>query len=181
VGGNCIPIYPHYFLSTIKGISFELIEDSRKRNERMPKTVAQLFDEFIRLKKFKVEKVVVLGLAFRGDVADDRNSPTYDLIRELRSLGYKVRIHDPMVTKPSKKVKVYRSLKGALKGAQAIIVAVDHSAYRGLDERKLEGIMDVKPIIFDARGILDRSSFNEERLRVIGVAPKPEFEPIPID
>ena len=181
VGGGCIPVYPYYLLSTIKGMSLELIEDSRKRNEGMPKTVALLFDEFIRLKKFEVEKVAILGLAFRGDVADDRNSPTYDLVRELRSLGYKVRIHDPMVTKPSKRVKVYRSLREALKGAQAIIVAVDHSTYRDLNESKLEGMMDGKPIIFDARGILDRGFFDEERLRIIGVAPKLEFEPIPID
>jgi hypothetical protein len=181
VGGSCIPIYPYYFLSTVKGISLELIESSRKRNDEMPKTVALLFDEFIHLKNFRVEKVTILGLAFRGNVSDDRNSPTYDLIRELRSLGYKVRVHDPMVTKPSKRVKVYRSLKGALKGAQAVIIAVDHSAYLGLDERKLEELMGTRPVIFDARGILDRSSFDEERLRVIGVAPKVELEPIPID
>lgn len=181
VGGNCIPVYPYFLLATIKGLDMSVMGHARKKNESMPECVAFLFDEFVAQSGRKVEEVAILGLAFRGNVADDRNSPTYDLVKELRSLGYKVRIHDPYLKKPSKRVKFYRDLRRALKGVQAVIVATDHSVYSSLGLKEMEGMAGGELLAFDARGVLDRTLFDAEKLRVLGKAPKYRIVSIPID
>lgn len=181
VGGNCIPVYPYFLLSKIKGLDMSLVKYARKRNESMPRYVASLFDEFVTRSGKKVEEVAVLGLAFRGNVADDRNSPSYDLVEELRNLGYKVRVHDPYLEKPSREVEFHRDLGNALKGVQAVIVATDHSVYSQLDIKEMEKMAGGELLVFDARGVLDRTLFNGKKLRVLGKAPDYRAVNIPID
>jgi len=181
VGGNCIPIYPYYLLSVVKKLKMEVVEAARKRNEMMPKMIARLLDEFITYKRLRVNKIAVLGLAFRGDVDDDRNSPTYELIKELKELGYDFLIHDPFIKKPSKKVKVYSDLERVLKNCEIAIIATDHSYYRSLSYDEIKKMAGKDIYIFDARGVLDRRMFQEGRLRIIGVPPKLEIAHIPID
>ncbi len=181
VGGNCIPIYPYFLLSTLKGMDVPVIEHSRKRNESMPRCVAFLFDEFLSQSGHEVSDVLVLGLSFRGNVADDRNSPTYELVRELKGLGYRVRVHDPYLRKPSKKVKFYRDIRKALKGVQAVILSTDHSVYSSLGMKEMEEMAGEKLLVFDARGVLDRTLFDKRRLRILGNAPRYKIVGIPID
>ncbi len=181
VGGNCIPVYPYFLLATIRGLDMSVTEHARRKNESMPETVALLFDEFVYQSGKEVGDVAVLGLAFRGNVADDRNSPTYGLVKELRKLGYRVRVHDPHVKKPAKRLKFYRDLRKALKGVQAVIVATDHSAYSSLSLEEMEKMAGGELLVFDARGVLDRTLFDGDKLRILGKAPNYRIVTIPID
>ncbi len=169
VGGNCIPVYPYFLLSVAGGLGSQLrlVELGRRINERMPISVVSAFVEQFIIHKRPLKKAAVLGLAFRGDVDDDRNSPSYDIIERLKSLQVQVRVHDPFVKKPSRtdiQFELTDNLKDALAGADGVLIATDHQAYRDLTYDSIARMAGCEPIVFDARGIL----YGKERIRVLG-------------
>lgn len=166
VGGNCIPIYPYFLSYTASnvGSQLRLIEVSRKINERMPTVVVSEFIELFITNKKSLKTASILGLAFREDVDDERLSPTYEIIKRLKSLQVNVKVHDPFVKNPSVDVYLTDDLNAALAGADGVIIATDHSLYRDLNYEIISKMTGNSPIIFDARGIL----YGKPRIYVLG-------------
>jgi len=171
VGGNCIPVYPYFLMRSAKCFEqpAEIIEEARELNELMPKHVVnKLLMLFIKRRR-NVKHITVLGLAFRGNIDDDRASPTYNIVDRLENLGVTVRVHDPYVKKPSRSVNLIGDLAESLKGADGVIIATDHSAYKELTVAQILQMSGSDPLIFDARGVLLREKGNPN-LSILGIA-----------
>jgi nucleotide sugar dehydrogenase len=170
VGGSCIPIYPQFILTEAasRGIELNLTREARRRNETQPERVLQRILSLIELRKG--DKVAVLGLAFRGDISDDRFSPSYRLISGLAERGFEVSVHDSHLSPTSaQKFSHFMSLQEALAGAKLVVIATDHSEYKKLSVSSLREMTGGDPLIYDARGVFDRQRFTDPSLKVIGV------------
>jgi nucleotide sugar dehydrogenase len=171
VGGACIPVYP-VFISNMAdemGINLSVVKEAREENELQPIEVAESAIKFSSAKKG--DKIAILGLAFRGDVSDDRLSPTYPIASYLREKEFNVWVHDP-ICKPSKASNDFAftsNLKEAIDGAKLLLISTDHSEYKNLN---IEEILSNNPstFIYDARGVL-RSKKNK-RIHIIGSSSK---------
>jgi UDP-N-acetyl-D-glucosamine dehydrogenase len=99
VGGHCIPVDPYYLAARAREVGFHerFIETAGDINSRMPQHVAELVSQGLndRGKPIKGSFILVVGVAFKPGVADDRNSPAGPLIAELQSRGGVVSYHDP--------------------------------------------------------------------------------------
>ena len=95
-GGHCIPKDPRFLLESakVKGINFDTIEHSLKINEYMPKYIANVIDEKIQSMDMN-KTVLICGLAYKANVEDMRDSPSFKIIEELNNKGFKVLGHDP--------------------------------------------------------------------------------------
>ncbi|MEM4793856.1 MAG: nucleotide sugar dehydrogenase [Pyrobaculum sp.] len=163
VGGNCIPVYPYFLMWTASkyGLDLRLVKTAREINERQPREIAlAVIKAMIKHGVNPTEaKITILGLAFRGDVDDTRESPTYGVISTLLEMGLRPRqivVHDPYVLKDFTLeqwgVKLLKNFEEAVKDADVVLVSTDHSQYR-MEASKIKSLMRT-PIILDARGVL---------------------------
>lgn len=129
VGGHCIPVDPYYLIERAKsaGFTHNFLSLAREINNSMPKYAANRLVDALNAvgKSVKGTKVTVLGVAYKGSVGDDRESPSYKIIAELEKLGADLKIFDPYI--PSK--SNVKTLDEAL-DTEAIILATDHPEFR---------------------------------------------------
>ncbi|MGN6822357.1 MAG: nucleotide sugar dehydrogenase [Candidatus Nitrosocosmicus sp.] len=171
VGGACIPVYPHLVLEVANRnkIDCRITRTSRLTNDSMPSYSLSNALKLISKKDKKKSKITILGLSFRGDVADTRLSPTYALVKKLLQLKITdLIIHDPLsndelLISKNKNVKITDDLDYALKNRDLIILATDHSIYSDLTPEKIG-----KTPIFDGRGMLDQKLFDTKLYKGIG-------------
>ncbi len=129
VGGACIPVYPWFVAHAVKESATTIIENSREVNDSM---VDYLVTSL--LTNFKVgddTKISILGLAFRGGVADSRLSVTYRLVDLLQKEGItRLKVHDPLILKDSRLGNLLtQDLDGVLSSSDIAIIATDHKMY----------------------------------------------------
>ncbi len=157
VGGHCIPKDPWLLVSPVVYQKPVLIPTAREVNEFMPVRMAQLCEEAMRAagRRIRGSKVAVLGLAFRENTDDARNSPAIPLVRELRRRGAGVAIHDPFA-KSIRGFTVTKDMQEAVKGADCVAIVAAHDRYRRLDLAKLRRWMRHRAIV-DGRNVLDGS------------------------
>jgi len=145
VGGHCIGVDPYYLTYKAETIGYhpQVILSGRKINDGMGKYIAEQTVKRMILRGFSVakESVIVLGLTFKENVPDTRNSRVVDVVRELQSFGANVFVHDP-VADPREAEHEYGIRLTAWKDlpkAAAIVAAVAH---RQFTERPLEQLLD---------------------------------------
>ncbi|WP_418280449.1 nucleotide sugar dehydrogenase [Halorubrum sp. DTA98] len=157
-GGHCVPVDP-WFLC--EGTSREtLIEYARQLNDEMVSYVCELVGE--RFEELADRRISVLGAAYKGGVADARNSPGIRLADELRDrYGAKVRLHDPHVSSPNMDWTIENgSVPEFVAGSDAIVVTTDHDEYRDLHPGPVrEGMRTL--VAVDTKDVLDASSWRE--------------------
>jgi UDP-N-acetyl-D-glucosamine dehydrogenase len=163
LGGHCIPIDPFYL--TWKSREYELptrfIELAGEINSAMPRYVVGKLAETLDIKAGKAlsrSRVLILGLAYKKNVADIRESPSLRLMEIIEERGGKADYHDPHVGEiPS--TREYQHLKGrksvdltpgALEAYDAVLVATDH------DKLDYAVIADNAPLIIDTRNVFTR-------------------------
>ncbi|MGW0891207.1 nucleotide sugar dehydrogenase [Saccharopolyspora sp. NPDC002578] len=136
VGGHCIPIDPRYLESKARsaGFTFDTLSAARAVNERMPSHVvlraAALLAE--RGAALAGSRVLLLGVAYKPDVADTRESPAYPIARELLARGARVSFHDPEVAEfevDGRPIRKEHPLPEALADADLVVLLQDHSCY----------------------------------------------------
>lgn len=160
VGGHCIGVDPYYLThrAEIEGFRPEIIKAARHINDGMGKWLAdQTVDEMIRGDiAVKGARVGVLGLTFKENCADLRNTRVIDCIRALQGLGVDVLVHDPLADREEARGEYGIDLLelDAMRQMDAVVLAVGHDAYRDMDmaelaERCRTGapLMDVKAIL----------------------------------
>ena len=128
VGGHCIAIDP-WFL-TEGGFPAPLISKAREINDSRPARVAR---RVMELTGSPPATIALLGTAYKGNVDDDRESPSYEIRDRLVDAGYDVRLHDPHVQRQG----ISADLRQTLSGADTAVLATAHRAYQGLDLRAL--------------------------------------------
>lgn len=158
VGGHCLPVDPYYLVKKAKELGYhsKVIAAGRTINDHMPQHVFGLLSDALNdnEKSVKNSKIVVLGLSYKENVGDDRESPSEELINELEHYQAQVTIVDPYI----EKTQVYGTLESdlylALEDADAMVLMTAHQEFRDLDFEKAKKLMKI-PIIVDARRIYD--------------------------
>ncbi|NIL99703.1 MAG: nucleotide sugar dehydrogenase [Acidobacteria bacterium] len=151
IGGHCIPLDPHYLSWKLKTLNYSarFIELASEINGQMPHEVVRRAADLLNDKKKSVKgsKILVLGVTYKKDTGDVRESPALDVIRLLEQRGAKISYHDPFTPRLSVDgAKTYRRSalnKASLSRADLVLVITDHSTY------------DYDQIVRDAALILD--------------------------
>jgi UDP-N-acetyl-D-glucosamine/UDP-N-acetyl-D-galactosamine dehydrogenase len=144
VGGHCIGVDPYYLTYKAETIGYQpqVILSGRRINDGMGKYVAQQTIKRMILRGFTVnrENIIVLGLTFKENVPDTRNSRVVDVIRELQSFGANVLVHDPVAdaNEAAHEYGIRLTEWDRLPRAAAVVAAVAH---RELRERPIEDIL----------------------------------------
>ena len=155
VGGHCIPIDPYFLIEIAEkyGETAKLISDSRIINDNMPNHVMDLLLQF----KNDASTVSVLGIAYKGNVDDVRETPSKKLIELLQQNNFNVVANDPLVkdevieTFNVKSVDFEESLK-----SDCIIIMTDHDLYKDLKPEQVKN-----KLVISTKPILDGESFRE--------------------
>jgi UDP-N-acetyl-D-galactosamine dehydrogenase len=164
VGGHCIGVDPYYltYRAEKAGYHPEVILAGRRINDGMGQRIAlECVRGLLRRKSGGGGVVTVLGLTFKEDVPDTRNSRVVDVIKELQSFGLTVQVHDPMASAEDARREYDVTLTEfkALKPADAVILAVAHEKYLEggwpLIQQLLNG---TEGLVFDVKMKLDRRS-----------------------
>ena len=156
VGGHCIPIDPNYLSHRVKtnlGFPFRFVELAQEINASMPAYVARRVQDLLNEhgKAVNGARTLLLGVTYKADIADQRESPAAAVAAALEDLGAIVEFHDPLVAqwrvRDHDLVRV-EDLASAMARADVIVLLQAHRQYRGLGERLPE-----VPLL-DTRGLL---------------------------
>src|SRR6059036_900617 len=163
VGGHCIPKDPFYLVYKAKkaGLPLRMVSAAEVLNNGMPRhTVERLLNTLRKLKKNKREvKVALWGLSYKGGVKDIRRSPSVDLLKIFKRLGVRVVAYDPFVETikvGSVRYASARSILDSVKGADAVVIATNHAAFREVDLSEVKARMNPDPVLFDTRNLRTR-------------------------
>jgi UDP-N-acetyl-D-glucosamine/UDP-N-acetyl-D-galactosamine dehydrogenase len=160
VGGHCIGVDPYYLTYKAQQLGYnpEIILAGRRLNDNMGIYVANQVIKLMIKNGHKIEgsKVLVLGMTFKENCPDIRNSRVIDVIRELQEFGCDIEVDDPWADSDEVNREYGIELHQAkAQGYEAIIVAVAHNEFR---EYKIENFKkDERSIIYDLKGVLESS------------------------
>ena len=172
VGGHCIPVDPYYLVYKARELGYhtQVILTGRAINDYMPKHVAQMTIKALNDvgKVIKDSRVLILGLTYKENVADIRETPVKEIIRELGEFGVEVRGFDPVLSgedfESELGIKLLRDLEEAKNmKPDCVILAVAHPAFHKLSLRDLRKMQNKHPILIDVRGL-----FNPEDAKKAG-------------
>jgi len=163
VGGHCIPVDPYYLIQKAESVGFshDFLKLARSINNDMPQyTVKLLKDKLDELgMPLKGTKIGVLGLAYKADIDDTRESPSFKIVEALKKAKAEVMTFDPYVPGLSSE----KTLSSILGKSTAIIVATNHQAFSSLKGKTLKD-KKVK-VVIDGKNCLDKE--NIEKYKVI--------------
>lgn len=163
VGGHCIPVDPYYLIEYARDNDFEhdFLALARNINESMPSYSISLLEQSLSKKKkaLKGAEVVILGLSYKADVGDDRESPAYKIISILEEKGAEITTFDPYLLEKSSA----KSIKDALAGKDAAVLVTAHKEFLKIKPEDFSGLS----VLFDGRTAL---SSHKDRLQSLGVA-----------
>jgi UDP-N-acetyl-D-glucosamine dehydrogenase len=169
LGGHCIPIDPFYltWVARKHGSSTRFIELAGEVNTAMPAYVVGKVAEVLndRAKPVKGSKVLVLGIAYKKDVDDARESPGFELLELLHQRGAVVAYNDPHIPRlPPARHQPHFDLKSvpltpeSLRAQDCILVATDHSAY------DWDLIVEHAPVVVDTRNATRGVTRNRDKI-----------------
>ncbi len=148
VGGHCLAVDPWFLIENSS--KSKMISLAREINDSMPKHVMEL------VKKIGVpsgETLTVLGVAYKRDVDDTRETPALKFIRIAENEGYNIKIHDPYVKEFEYPIL---DLKEAVTGSSCIVLLTDHSVFKSIPPDKIACFMKDKNLV-DTRNCLDHN------------------------
>ena len=172
VGGHCIGVDPYYLTHKAETLGYhpQVILAGRRINDGMGKFIAeQTVKQMIAAgSAIKGAKVTVLGLTFKEDCADLRNSKVVDIINELKSYGVEVFVHDPQADGAEAKHEYGVELTAwdDLPRADAIVAAVAHREYRALGLDKITPRLVAGGCFIDVKAAFPQAEFEAHGLRV---------------
>ena len=158
VGGHCIGVDPYYLLHKARQVSVEpqVIASGRRINDGMPAYIAKKLTQML-ISKGKNPgkcKVLMMGITFKENVSDIRNSKVVDLTHELMQYSILVHIVDPYAS-PNEVAHEYKltMTENISNDYDAVIVTVGHNEYRALDEKYFESITKPDGIVMDIKAL----------------------------
>lgn len=161
VGGHCIGVDPYYLAQKAQQIGYhpEIILAGRRMNDGMGEFIAQEVIKQMTKKDIRVKdaNILVLGITFKENCPDVRNTRVVDILCELKDYGANITLHDPWAI--SEQVKEEYGWDcvndlGDQKDFDAVVLAVAHDEFKKLDLNK---ITKENRVVYDAKGILDRN------------------------
>jgi UDP-N-acetyl-D-mannosaminuronic acid dehydrogenase len=168
VGGHCISVDPWFFAEKAPDLAL-LIKQAREVNDGQPAFAVQRIRR--ALDGLEGKRIAALGLAYKANVDDLRESPALEVAKLLAEAGAKVFTYEPHavgITAPGCKAK--ESLEEVLRDANSVVLLVDHSQFRELEPNWVEDHMSGR-VAFDTRGVWEREKWEEAGFQfyVLGV------------
>ena len=158
VGGHCIGVDPYYLTYKAQEVGYnpEIILSGRRLNDNMGIYVANQVIKLLIKKDHNIEsaKVLVLGITFKENCPDIRNSRVIDVIEELQDFGCSIDVYDPWACKEEVKEEYNFILQDNIDASQydGIVLAVAHDEFKSINLEPLE-----KQVVYDIKSILDKS------------------------
>ncbi len=172
VGGHCIGVDPYYLTYKAEKLGYipQVILAGRRINDSMGKFVAQrTIKEMIHAGHNMLEShATVLGLTFKENCPDLRNSRVVDIVRELEEYGVKVQVHDPLAEEEEAQAEYGIRLQPLeqLVPAAAVILAVSHDQFKSLTPDRLRQLCTGNPVLIDVKGMCSKQNFEAAGFRV---------------
>jgi UDPglucose 6-dehydrogenase len=174
-GGSCFPkdVAAFYWVAQQQGIDFQILEEVRKINA----TQQEVFFNKVRsaLWTLRGKKLAALGLAFKGDTDDIRDSPAIDVIKKLIAAGASITAYDPAAIEkakaalpPSENLTYASSAYEAAEGADAVLILTDWAEFAKLDLQKLNQVLRF-PIVIDGRNLYKPEIMHEQGFTYVSV------------
>lgn len=167
VGGHCIPVDPYYLIERAKasGFDHEFLKIARKVNNSMPEYAVELMQDALNAVKLPLNgtNVGLLGISYKANVADLRESPALKIIKYLERHMANVLIFDPNTEKHS----TTKSLKELLEKSDALILATDHREFKEIDPALFKKY-GIKAIV-DGRNCLDKKAIESHGIIYKGI------------
>ena len=159
VGGHCIGVDPYYLLHKSESLGYypQVILSGRRVNDNMGIFVANKLIKLLIKKGHKIEgsKVLILGITFKENCPDIRNSRVIDVYQELKEFGVQLDAYDPWANKQEVHeeygVHLIENLTGKYDG---ILLAVSHDEFKSLN---LENFKNTNAVVFDIKGVYDKN------------------------
>ncbi|MGE8080428.1 nucleotide sugar dehydrogenase [Peribacillus loiseleuriae] len=163
VGGHCIAVDP-WFLVELQPELANLVHMSRTINDSMPKYTAEKAKNILDSKHIQHGRATVLGLAFKANIDDTRESPSLEVIKNLQTLGIDVVAYDPHV-----KVNINdyqtQDLAEALQHSDMILVLTEHSEFRTINPQEIADLVRTK-VVIDAKNYLNHQEWEQAGFEV---------------
>ncbi len=171
VGGHCIGVDPYYLTFKAESIGYhpEMILAGRRINDHMGKYIAELTVKkmIAQGKQVRDARVAILGLTFKENVPDLRNTRVVDIIHELEDYGIEVLVHDPMAEVSEAETYYGIKLVGLtrIEKVDAVVLAVSHEAYQKMGLKQIAQRCDGdKALVMDVKGL-----FSEDEAGALGI------------
>jgi len=166
VGGHCIGVDPYYLTHKAQSLGYmpNLILGARQINNSMSKLIA---DKTIKHmvkedKKLKAADILIMGVTFKENCPDMRNSKVLDIIKELEEFECNVEVYDPWVDKSDKETKNLNfvdKLATDSKKYDSIIVAVGHDEFKTITQEQYNNMSKTTPIVIDVKGVVENPTW----------------------
>jgi len=161
VGGHCIPVDPSYLVYKAKELGYhpQVILAGRAINDYMSKHVVEIAIKALNEvgKVIKGSKVLIMGLTYKENVPDIRETPVMGIIKELKEFGIEIFGFDPLLRREEIEAFGISALEtvGEI-NADCVIIAVAHDAFKDIPLSTLKGMTNNDPILIDIRGMFNR-------------------------
>ena len=172
IGGHCIPLDPHYLAWKMKTLNYKtrMIELAGEINSEMPNYVVNKVQDALndRGKPVRGSRILILGMAYKRDIDDVRESPSLDVMRLLVRKGAEVMFHDPYVSEVRDENEVYESVEltdRLLSSCDCVVIATDHQVI------DYEQVVSNAPLVVDTRNAT-RNLAAENVVGLSGSAPR---------
>jgi UDP-N-acetyl-D-glucosamine/UDP-N-acetyl-D-galactosamine dehydrogenase len=166
VGGHCIGVDPYYltFKSEELGYKPNLILGARQINNGMGKYIAEKTIKLM-IKSGKIIKnsnILIMGLTFKENCPDIRNTKVVDIIKELQEYGANIDVYEPWIDEKDKDYYDYNFVENPFENTKkydSIVVAVGHDKFKTITQEEYDSIIDNEKIIIDVKGIVPNFSW----------------------
>jgi len=165
LGGHCIPIDPLYLSWKLKSLNYNarFIELASEINTNMPRYVVGKVQDALNLHQKSVNgsKILILGVAYKPDIDDIRESPALDIIHLLEEKGAAIEYHDPFISRIDHEGWMFESisdLKAHVAAADCVVIVTNHSQY------DYPQILEDSQLIVDTRNALGLKSRNNPKV-----------------
>lgn len=167
VGGHCIPVDPYYLIEKAKENNFDhvFLRAARKINNSMPEYTVELLQDALNEieKPLKGTKIGLLGLSYKANVGDLRESPSLELIKLLKEKGAVLEIFDPYVTKMS----TTKTVEELLGKCEAVLLATNHREFVQIPVEQLASA-GIK-VLVDGKNCLDKAEIEKRGIIYKGI------------
>jgi nucleotide sugar dehydrogenase len=159
VGGHCIPVDPYYLIERAKlsGFDHEFLKIARKVNNSMPEYTVELLQDALNSVRLPLKgtRVGVLGVSYKANVADLRESPAIDVIKLIKDNGAEVSVFDPHIPDYS----TVKSLEELLRKVDILVLTTDHREFREINPTLFK--KNKIKVIVDGKNCLDKNAIKK--------------------
>ncbi|MDD5739988.1 MAG: nucleotide sugar dehydrogenase, partial [Candidatus Peribacteraceae bacterium] len=166
VGGHCIGVDPYYLVEKARqlGMETQVITAGRALNDSMSRHIAE--QVAAELKGTKNPRVLVLGLTFKENIPDTRNSKSGDVVKHLSKLGCSVEVHDPYMAEETMIEKGWKPGSPQSGSYDAVVLLIPHREYMAAD---LTQTLKTGGLVYDLKALLPRGEIEKQGLQYMAL------------